>query len=130
MKIVTSKDLLKKLQMELQTYNSQNGSLPEALQLLQKNIKIVGSLNDDANIVKLQVYNVLSFLSGIDIDKINDNNHLKFNLGLNQTEKWILMKKFNEILKDLNSKKFVSRDECSKLEYVSDCVKLVNSKLK
>ncbi|HEY5536593.1 MAG TPA: hypothetical protein VIL99_16870 [Ignavibacteria bacterium] len=130
MKIIANKDFLKKLHSDLETYNSKNGSLPESLQLLQNNLKMVESLDDELNIVKLQVYNVMSVLSGIDIDKINDNNHLKFDLGLNQTEKWILTKNINEILKDHNSKKFVTRDECNKLEYVSDCIKLVNSKLK
>lgn len=130
MKIIANKDSLKKLQSELKAYNSQNDFLPEALQLLQNNLNTVESLDDEINIVKLQVYNVLSFLSGLGIDKIKDNSHLKFDLGLNQTEKWILMKKFNEILNDHSSMKFVTRDECDKLEYVSDCIKLVNSKLK
>lgn len=130
MKINASKEFLKKLQSELDVYHSKVGHLPEALQIIQDNLKIVESLEEDKNVVKLQVYNVLSFLSDIDIAKIKDNSHLKFNLGLNQTEKWILKRKFNEILKNLNSKKFVTRKECSKLEYVSDCIKLVNSKLK
>jgi len=129
MKIDANKETLKKLQSELNDYKAQVGHLPETMQILYDNLKIVKSFENKADIVKFQIYNVLSFLSDIDIVEIKDISHLHFDLGLSNGEKWILKRKFNKILENLDSKNFVTEEECSKLKYVSECIKLVNSKL-
>ncbi len=129
MKIDADKELLKKLQQELTAYKSQFGNLPEALNKIHQNLQTASSIDNPAELIKLQVYNTLSFLSGVEVAKIKPNQHLKFDLGLNQTEKWILKRKFNEILQGFGSQKSVTREECNKLKYVSDCTKLVNSKI-
>ena len=84
---------------------------------------------DPVSIVRYHVFNILAKVARIDIRKINDNSHLEFNLGISIREKWVLMRRFNEVLTSMHSLKFVNKDECLRLEYVSDCVKLVLSKL-
>lgn len=84
---------------------------------------------DPVTIVRYHVFNIVAKVARIDIRKINDNSHLKFDLGISTNEKKVLMKYFNEVLKGMHSMKFVNMDECIRLEYVSDCVKLVLSKL-
>jgi len=84
---------------------------------------------DLLNCVRSRVFDILARVAGIDVHKINDNSHLKFNLGINMSEKWLLMRDFNILLKGMHSMKFVNKDECLRLEFASDCVKLVLSKL-
>lgn len=84
---------------------------------------------DPVSLVRYHVFDILAKEARIDIRKINDNSHLKFDLGISINGKWVLMRRFNEFLTSMNSLKFVNKGECIRLEYVSDCVKLVLSKL-
>lgn len=84
---------------------------------------------DPVSFVRHHVFRILAYVSGIEVHRINDNRHLEFDLGISTNGKKVLMKYFNEVLTGMHSMKFVNMDECIKLEYVSDCVKLVLSKL-
>lgn len=84
---------------------------------------------DQLNFVRSRVFSILAKVAGIDVHKIHDNSHLMFDLSINVTEKWLLMREFNLLLKGMHSMKFVNKDECLRLVFASDCVKLVLYKL-
>ena len=93
---------------------------------------LVALLVDKDNIdeyIKRKVYEALSDLSGFDIDKIKDSQKLKIDLGLSSYHKKALKGYFMKILSDLSSEKIITVKECEDLEKVSDCIKLLKSKI-
>ncbi|TYP99231.1 hypothetical protein C7447_102553 [Tenacibaculum adriaticum] len=99
------------------------------LDLLNDLVQLVVLKDDPEKYIKRKVFEALSDLSGFNINVINESQKLKFDLGLTNYHKKSLKIYFQRIVKDLNSTKIISVTECEKLEKVSDCLKLVKSKL-
>ncbi|EZH75041.1 hypothetical protein ATO12_09955 [Aquimarina atlantica] len=92
-------------------------------------VKLVIGKTDKDGYIKRRVYEALSDLSGFEIDYIKDNQSLKTDLGLTIYHKKSLKRYFQRIVRDLKSNKTVTVIECEKLTKVSDCIKLVKSKI-
>lgn len=79
--------------------------------------------------IKHYVYLALSDISDFEIDEFDDNSDLKLDLGLSLYHKRALKNYFQKIVTDLNSVKTITVKECEDLKKVSDCLKLVKSKV-
>lgn len=90
---------------------------------------------DSDEFIKQRVFLALSDLSGLDIQTIEQGQQngndadLKLDLGLSLHHKKSLKSYFDSILADLKSTKIVTVKECESLAKVSECLKLVKSKL-
>lgn len=91
--------------------------------------KLLIDKEDKDGYIKHNVYLSLSDISGFKIDDFNDYSDLKFDLGLSLYHKRALKNSFQKIVTDLNSVKTISVKECEDLKKVSDCLKLVKSKV-
>ncbi|NAS12285.1 hypothetical protein [Poritiphilus flavus] len=124
---MNQKIVLSMTQNELQEFST----LVESSEIkdLKELVKLVVSKDDPDTFIKRKVYEALSDLSGFDIDDINDDQELKSDLGLTNYHKKSLKRYFQRIVNDLDSDKIITVAECEKLDKVSDCIKLVKSKL-
>jgi len=86
-------------------------------------------INYRENYVKFQVFSIISYYSGFKISQIDEEKNLQFELGLNLTEKGLMTRKFNLLIKEFNGQKFITIDEGKKFEFVKDCIKAVISNL-
>lgn len=85
--------------------------------------------------IREKVYIGLSCIT--DYTNIEDNSSLRFDLRLTDNHIKALKPIFNEILKALKSEiieeiesdEIITEKECEDLKYVSDCLKLVKSKI-
>ncbi|MEM7659265.1 MAG: hypothetical protein AAF399_24300 [Bacteroidota bacterium] len=128
MNIYSDRETLSQLREELSQFNSQMEGLVATPTLLSQ-LTVVESFADDEAYIKYQVYAIIAMYSGYSISDIEDHLHLKADLGINKTEKWIFKKKFNALIRELGGDKFATREECLKLVFVRDCRKLIQSKL-
>ncbi len=96
---------------------------------LKKLVTLLVDRDNPDEYIKRKVYEALSDLSGFDIDEINDSQKLKSDLGLTTYHKKALKGYFLKILSDLGSDKNITVKECEELEKVSDCLKLLKSKI-
>lgn len=85
--------------------------------------------DDKDEYIKNKVFWALSDLGGFDIRTITEEQDLGIDLGLDVLQKRSLKSYFQNILSDLKSSKIISVTECENLEKVSDCLKLIKSKL-
>uniref|UniRef100_UPI00404A0F3F hypothetical protein n=1 Tax=Flavobacterium sp. TaxID=239 RepID=UPI00404A0F3F len=91
--------------------------------------KLLIEKKDKDEYIKHNVYLSLSDISGFEIDDFNDNSDLELDLGLRLYHKRALKNYFQKIVTDLNFVKTISVKECEDLKKVSDCLKLVKSKV-
>jgi len=91
--------------------------------------KLLIDKEDKDEYIKHNVYLALSDISGFETDDFNDNSDLKLDLGLSLYHKRALKNYFQKIVTDLNSVKTITVKECEDLKKVSDCLKLVKSKV-
>lgn len=91
--------------------------------------KLLIDKEDKDKYIKHNVYLALSDISGFETDDFNDNSDLKLDLGLSLYHKRALKNYFQKIARDLNSVKIITVKECEDLKKVSDCLKLVKSKV-
>lgn len=92
-------------------------------------LKLLIDKEDKDEYIKHNVYLSLSDISGFEIDDFNDNSDLKLDLGLSLYHKRALKNYFQKIVTDLSSVRTISVKECEDLKKVSDCLKLVKSKV-
>ena len=129
MKINTNKEKVILVRDQLATALAATPELSELQDYLNL-LREFEPLEVDENYMKLQVFSILAFHSGFDIKEIKENQNLKFELGItSMQEKWLMVKKFNSLIRELGGKKLFTREESDKLEFVSDCLKAVKSKL-
>lgn len=92
-------------------------------------VRLLVDKKDKDKYIKHHVYLALSDISGLDPDDFSDMSDLKLNLGLSLYHKRALKNYFQRIVKNLNSVKLITVKECEDLKKVSDCLKLVKSKI-
>ncbi|TSE04005.1 hypothetical protein [Aquimarina algiphila] len=96
---------------------------------LSELVTLVISKDNPEKYITRKVKEALSDLSGFEIEFITLSHNLKTDLGLTNYHKKSLKFYFQRIVKDLDSKKAVTVQECEKLTKVSDCIKLIKSKI-
>lgn len=96
---------------------------------LSELVTLVISKDNPEKYIDRKVKEALSDLSGFEIEFIKETHNLKTDLGLTNYHKKSLKIYFQRIVEDLNSKKIVTVQECEKLTKVSDCIKLIKSKI-
>ena len=111
--------------------------LAELIRLLEKSnikdlndlIKLINPADDQDAFIQQKVFASLADLSGFPIDSIQNDQNLKFDLGLTNYHKKSLKTYFQRIVIDMSSDKKVTVSECTNCHIVSDCIDLVNSKV-
>lgn len=128
MKLYTKRSNLISLRNELDQLNNSDFALPELHSLLNV-FNSFNSFQDDDEYIRFQIFSIIAYHSGYEVEEIEPSQNLKFNLGINNTEKWIFRRKFNELIHELGGNKFTSKTECVNCTFVQDCLDLVKSKL-
>lgn len=91
--------------------------------------KLLIDKEDKDEYIKHNVYLALSDISGFGTDDFIDDSDLKLDLGLSLYHKRALKNYFQKIVAELSSLKIITVKECEDLKKVSDCLKLVKSKI-
>ena len=96
---------------------------------LDENLKLPPGKENQDEYIHFYVYKSLADISGFKPSDFNDNSDLKSELGLSLYHKRALKNYFQKIIEDLGSSKIILVKECENLAKVSDCIKLVKSKI-
>ena len=96
---------------------------------LNEILKLPPGKENQEEYIHFYVYKSLSDISGFKTSDFNDNSDLKSDLGLSLYHKRALKNYFQKIVEDLDSSKIILVKECENLVKVSDCIKLVKSRI-